>query len=1205
MKVLVSTIAILALLPCCVYAGAIGLGDFSPDAVVEEYDSVSGGPYLPTPLLIGGDTYTSFSGVIEIGSFLGAHAGGSGPGLSVYTDGGYIDIEFETPTSKVGLYVGLDTSWMAQVRFFNEDGAVLGTVYPSGSGGDGVFVGWEADVGLVASLHVEDTWEEGRMLYIDHLTKEALIPDFPVLPDIPDQTAPLGELFTYDVDAVSAIPCVYELVDDPLIGLTIDPDTGVIEWTPTGLHIGTRSITVRATNSAGADETTFKIRVPKVAPEITPIPDATAYVGQEWAYQVLFETWYLNPVPDRTLIECPEGMTMLGDNIRWTPTVLQVGEHLVTVKAENSIGYDIDSFIIEVVDDGQPRRFTLTIDGGGSGQITPGIGEFEYPEGTVVSVEAVPDPGAHFVVWSGTAVTRGKVADRTSPTTSLTMYEDYTLWMRFRQNTTNPHNLYIYEPQSGGGYVWKPGQGWFERLHDSNFSLVACSQEGYRFVRWGGSAATTGAIADLTNPMQSLHMVADYTVMPWFEPSSDVEYTLTVSSTEGGEAEEPGEGSFQYWDGAIVHIRADKEPNHRFTGWAGTAADAGKVSDPTDEWTMVTVDADYTVVATFEERLAVQHTLELSAGQGGHVTVPGEGTFTYDKGTQVTITATPDPGYTFSKWTGTAVEAGKVDASTVASTYVTLDDDYTLRATFRRRTLSLSSTIGGQVTAPGEGVYEYDDGEVVVIEATADDGYYFSHWSGSLSSSNRVTSITMDIDYRLQANFIGVNDILYVEASATGEPGQDGSCEHPFDTIQEAIAAAAEHAMVIVYPGTYYEHLDFLGKSIRVTSLEGDDPGAASYPVIDGSYLDTVVTFDSSEGPGCILEGFIITRGSGQKAGGIYCDGTSPTIAHCIIVGNRATSPEGAAVYCLGGAPVLTHCTISGNGGGSEGAGVYVGAGKPVMRDSIVQDNVPCDILIGETALPQIEYCNILEAWSGATCIALDSLFVQPGHWADPTDNSVVLGAEDPDAVWIEGDYHLKSQGGHWDSDAEIWVIDQATSPCIDAGGPDSSVGSESAPNGDRINMGAYGGTYAASRSVPDLENVEDFETADFSKFDWLFYGKADWYIVQGVIDSGTFCARAGAISDNQSSSIAVHLDCKAGDISFFYKVSSQRPFDVLQFSIDNMEVSRWSGGGDWTQVSFPVEEGARYFAWKYFKNGSVSTWEDTAWIDNIVFPMQ
>jgi hypothetical protein len=62
-------------------------------------------------------------------------------------------------------------------------------------------------------------------------------------------------------------------------------------------------------------------------------------------------------------------------------------------------------------------------------------------------------------------------------------------------------------------------------------------------------------------------------------------------------------------------------------------------------------------------------------------------------------------------------------------------------------------------------------------------------------------------------------------------------------------------------------------------------------------------------------------------------------------------------------------------------------------------------------------------------------------------------------------DFHLKSAFGRWDPAAEDWIMDDVTSPAIDAGDPDSSYANEPQGNGDRINLGMYGNTVYASRS--------------------------------------------------------------------------------------------------------------------------------------------
>ena len=66
-------------------------------------------------------------------------------------------------------------------------------------------------------------------------------------------------------------------------------------------------------------------------------------------------------------------------------------------------------------------------------------------------------------------------------------------------------------------------------------------------------------------------------------------------------------------------------------------------------------------------------------------------------------------------------------------------------------------------------------------------------------------------------------------------------------------------------------------------------------------------------------------------------------------------------------------------------------------------------------------------------------------------------------------DCHLKSRAGRWDAAGGSWVLDNVTSPCIDAGDPGSPVAFEPYPNGGIINMGAYGGTDEAGKSPSGL----------------------------------------------------------------------------------------------------------------------------------------
>jgi len=136
-----------------------------------------------------------------------------------------------------------------------------------------------------------------------------------------------------------------------------------------------------------------------------------------------------------------------------------------------------------------------------------------------------------------------------------------------------------------------------------------------------------------------------------------------------------------------------------------------------------------------------------------------------------------------------------------------------------------------------------------------------------------------------------------------------------------------------------------------------------------------------------------------------------------------------------------------------------------------------------------------------------------------------------------------------------------------------------------------------------DYPSKEDFETNDFNRFPWRSSGDSNWRTTRLERHSGNYCAESGSIEDGESTTLQLTLDCVSGDITFYRKVSSESGYDYLKFLIDGVEKGEWSGEKDWAEVSFPVDQGKRTFEWTYSKDGSESGGDDTAWIDDIIFP--
>ncbi len=134
---------------------------------------------------------------------------------------------------------------------------------------------------------------------------------------------------------------------------------------------------------------------------------------------------------------------------------------------------------------------------------------------------------------------------------------------------------------------------------------------------------------------------------------------------------------------------------------------------------------------------------------------------------------------------------------------------------------------------------------------------------------------------------------------------------------------------------------------------------------------------------------------------------------------------------------------------------------------------------------------------------------------------------------------------------------------------------------------------------------VEDFETGDFSSFEWEFGGDADWAITTSTVYEGTYSAKSGTIGDQSESELILDVEVVSdGEISFYYKVSSEATYDYLRFYIDGTQMGEWEGDTGWEQVSYDVSAGTHTFKWAYEKDYSVSGGQDCAWIDWIELPL-
>jgi len=225
--------------------------------------------------------------------------------------------------------------------------------------------------------------------------------------------------------------------------------------------------------------------------------------------------------------------------------------------------------------------------------------------------------------------------------------------------------------------------------------------------------------------------------------------------------------------------------------------------------------------------------------------------------------------------------------------------------------------------------------------------------------------------------------------------------------------------------------------------------------LVDASPVIRACTFADNAasqhgGAVCSLDGnpqFVECRFENNEAresgGAVYARSDGVTGIRCVFTGNTART--GGAVL-VRGSSTWDHCTLSANEA-DQGPALacldpYNGAGNMQLSHCILRDG-DSGISVQGSGCVEAVYSDVQGGWPGLGNIDIDPLFADPNS----------------------GDFHLKSQAGRWDEANGNWVQDDVTSPCIDAGDPNSPIGYDPFPNGGVINMGAYGGTAQASKS--------------------------------------------------------------------------------------------------------------------------------------------
>jgi hypothetical protein len=337
----------------------------------------------------------------------------------------------------------------------------------------------------------------------------------------------------------------------------------------------------------------------------------------------------------------------------------------------------------------EPVSLTVIKTGTGSGIVTASTGTLTWTgnmgmvtysdAGTEVTLTAIADIGSTFTGWSGEGCA-GTGACTVTMTQARNITATFTLDNRYVLSVIKVGTGNGIVTTSTGTLTWTGSNGTATYTdYGTVVALTAAADKGSTFTGWSGEGCTGTGICTVT-------MTQARGVTATFSYNS---YPLTVTKSGTGSGiviANPGTlawtgtiGTATYSDfGTMVTLTATASDGSTFTGWSGEGCTGTGACT-------VTMTAARNVTAIF-----TIYTYTLSVTQNGNgsgtVTVNtgtlvwtgGTGRVTYDHGTQVSLTASPDPGSIYSSWSG-------CDSSNNNQCSVTMTAEKSVTATFTKQ----------------------------------------------------------------------------------------------------------------------------------------------------------------------------------------------------------------------------------------------------------------------------------------------------------------------------------------------------------------------------------------------------------------------------------------------------------------------------------------------------------------------------------------
>ena len=329
-----------------------------------------------------------------------------------------------------------------------------------------------------------------------------------------------------------------------------------------------------------------------------------------------------------------------------------------------------------------------------SGTVTEG-GIYHY--GDTLTLEAVANPGFEFERWNDSVTDNPRDIIVTQDSTFIA-------WFNTQQFTIT---VVSDNPEWGsvtGGGTYPYGD---------TIQIAATANLGYEFVRWEDGNTDNPRVIIVTE---------DQTFTAHF---SIQRCLITTDVTPEGAGTVEGGGTYDY--GTTIQLTAINNTGYEFSMW-----EDGDITNPRS----ILVEGDATFVAVLVP-LQYEITTECEPVEGG--TVSGAGT--YDYGSVVALTATPNENYTFLCWS---------DGIVTNPREITVTADAHFKALFHlngtpQYTITVTANEPGLGTVTGSGTYP--EGTTIEISAIPNEDAVFTSWDDGNTENPRTIVVKKDMEF--------------------------------------------------------------------------------------------------------------------------------------------------------------------------------------------------------------------------------------------------------------------------------------------------------------------------------------------------------------------------------------------------------------------------------------------------------------------------